>query len=232
MEMTLTKTTTMDVIGRPRTMGAKQVLCITEGKTFMSVSDAAEYYEVNPSSVSKACRKGKTLKGMKFCYVSETKEHLPVIADEIQTNRKGNIDQHSTQHRKIKCVETGVVYRSICNASKEINIPRTTLYRHLEGRLENLNGNHYVFVNPECTECVKEMDPIIEKANAYDILMAKKAMIADLRKEIDTLYAKRDDAIKMINALKEDVTWINDNIRSKVDAIAETEDEIKKEFGL
>ena len=221
---------TMEMIGTKRIKSVKPVMCITEGKTFSSVSDAAEYYGVHVSTISKACCKGKTCKGNKFCFVDKVKENLNVITEEIQTNR--NVNTHSTLQRKIKCIETGITYRSICNASKEINIPRTTLYRHLEGRLEDLNGKHYVFVNDECSECVKEMDPIIEKANAYDILMAKKVMIVDLRKEIDVLYAKRDDAIKMINALKEDLTWINDNIRSKVDAIAETEDEIKKELGL
>ena len=166
MEMTLQKEVVMEVIGKKRIKSVKPVMCVTEGKTFSSVSDAAEYYGVHVSSISRACcLEHRTCKGMKFCYVDNVKENLHTIAEEINTKRN-------------------------------------------------------------------EMDPVVEKANAYDALMEKKTLIANLRNEIHALGCQQIDISDKLYELEKELVRINDIVNDKEKQIAEMEIEIRNIFGL
>ena len=235
--VTLQNEVVMEMTGKKRHKNAKPVLCITEGKTFVSTMDAAEYYGVHNSAISAVCRGVyETCKGMKFCYVDKAKENLNVIAEEIQTKAKHG---GARKARRVKCVETGVEYYSTGQCAKEIGVPQATLYYHLRGKKTSINGKHYVFVDQECAECVREMDPIIEKANAWDNLMAKKNRISDLRNEIkdgeirrDEINAKLHNLTMEIEGLTNELEFIDHGYQAKANEIYELTHEIEKEMGL
>ena len=179
-QITIQEQATMEMIGVSRSKLAKPVLCITDGKTFTSATDAAEYYGVHNTAISAACRgKVESCKGKKFCYVDKVKENLPVITEELQT-KSGS---HSRKNRHVKCTETGIEYRSITLCAKEIGVSTSKLYYHLQGKTESINGNHYILMDDECAECVREMTEIVEKANEHDELMSKIKLLATYRND-------------------------------------------------
>ena len=64
------------------------VMCITEGMYFASMVDAAEYYGIAASMISRACGEvGRTTKGMKFCKISDLSLHLPELREAISKSK-------------------------------------------------------------------------------------------------------------------------------------------------
>lgn len=62
----------------------KSVLCITDGKAFSSMADAAEYYGIGQSQISYACKeKGRTADGKQFCKFSDLYLYINEINDAI-----------------------------------------------------------------------------------------------------------------------------------------------------
>lgn len=240
MEMTnvtVQEPATMEMIGKKRNKNAKPVLCITEGKTFASTMDAAQYYGVHHTAISAVCRGDwKTCKGMKFCYIDKVKENLPVIAEEIQVKAK-----HSggRKPRQIKCIETGVEYPSITECTKEIGVSTTRLYYHLQGKTENINGNHYVLMDTECAECVREMTEIVDKASTYDSLIEKVKLLEESRLACQSYRTQyKENAIKLMDSNMETTEFIEaqqklgDELLAKSKLVQELETEIKNMLNL
>jgi len=240
MEMTnvtIQEQAAMEMIGKKRTKHAKPVLCITEGKMFASTYDAAEYYGASQTAISAACRGVyPTCKGMKFCYVDKVKENLPVIAEEIQVKAKHN---GGSKPRMVKCVETGIEYPSINDWAREIGVSKTTLYYHLRRKTKGINGNHYVFVEDECAECVKEMAEIIEKANPHAELMSKIELLEDYRRDCQACRDQYSVLESKLQSLKTEMDEIlktqrsmDDELITKSKLVQDLEAEIRNMLNL
>lgn len=68
-----------------RSRNAKPVLCITDGKVYASGLDAAKEIGVDPTCISHVCLgRMKTVKGKKYCFVSEMQAHILEISDAMQ----------------------------------------------------------------------------------------------------------------------------------------------------
>lgn len=78
----ITKTTEIAIDSRPtRNKNSKPVYCITDGKIYASVLDAAIAENVDISCISMACRgKSKVSKGKRWCFVRELHMHITEIA--------------------------------------------------------------------------------------------------------------------------------------------------------
>lgn len=64
------------------TKGCKQVVCITDRRTFTSVLDAAAAYGASAGDVSRCCnekRRRITVKGKRFCFLKDIAMHLDDI---------------------------------------------------------------------------------------------------------------------------------------------------------
>lgn len=91
----------------------KSILCITDGMPFASMSDAAEYYGVNQSNISYACKeKGRTAAGKQFCKFEDLYLYIPEINDAINKKNKYTVLVEKENKRKElisnikKCEET------------------------------------------------------------------------------------------------------------------------------
>ena len=68
-----------------RNRNAKSVYCITDGKIYASGADAAKANGVHPNSISAICiGRIKTVKGKKYCFVSDMQAHILEISNAMQ----------------------------------------------------------------------------------------------------------------------------------------------------
>lgn len=89
--VTLQKEATIEANGKRNGKNCEPCLCITDGKSFTSMSDAAECYDVAPSQISYACgEKGRTAAGKQFCKFSDLYLYIPEISEAI--NKKTAYD--------------------------------------------------------------------------------------------------------------------------------------------
>lgn len=69
-----------------RNKNAKAPFCITDGKVYASVTDAAEAEHVSISIISAACRgKTKTANGKQWCFVKDMPSRILDISNSIQS---------------------------------------------------------------------------------------------------------------------------------------------------
>lgn len=95
-------------IGEDR-KNAKPVLCIDTGLIYASLTDAAEDIGVSVTALS-SCLRGKTnsCKGMAWCFVKESANHIEAITDRIQQSNaevedaKDNMDALKEYRRYTK----------------------------------------------------------------------------------------------------------------------------------
>ena len=178
----------------------------------------------------------KTCKGKKFCFVDATKENLSMIAEEIRTKAKRN---GRSKPRQVKCIETGVEYLSIGKCASEIGVTHSKLYYHLQGKTESVNGNHYVLMDTECAECVREMTEIVEKASTYDSLIEKVKLLEESRLACQSYRTQyKENAMKLMDSNMETTEFIEtqqklgDELLTKSKLVQELETEIKNMLNL
>ena len=84
-----------------RTKAAKPVYCITDGKLYASGLDASKAIGVDPTCISHVCLgKMKTVKGKKYCFVSDMQARILDISDAMQDTLKD-----ANAYRAIKAEE-------------------------------------------------------------------------------------------------------------------------------
>jgi hypothetical protein len=84
-----------------RTKAAKPIFCITDGKIYASGLDAAKAIGVDPTCISHVCLgKLKTVKGKKYCFVSEMQARILDISNAMQDALKD-----ANAYRAIKAEE-------------------------------------------------------------------------------------------------------------------------------
>ena len=87
-----------------RTRNAKPVYCITDGKVYASGLDAAEAAGVYRTAISAACiGRLKTVKGKKYCFVSDMQVRILDISDAMQEAVKNvSTDKAKEAYEKAK----------------------------------------------------------------------------------------------------------------------------------
>jgi hypothetical protein len=82
--VTIQKEAVIEANGTRDNGNCKSVMCITDGKSFASMVDAAEHYGVATSQISYACKeKGRTAAGKQFCKFSDLYLYIPEISKAI-----------------------------------------------------------------------------------------------------------------------------------------------------
>lgn len=75
---------TINAEGKYNSNHCKPVLCITTGKTFTSVMDAAEYAGISQSAMTMHLQgKTRTANGKRYCFLSRVTEHLGEITERL-----------------------------------------------------------------------------------------------------------------------------------------------------
>lgn len=131
-------------------------LVIVDGKTFISVKEAAKAYKFNATSLYQALHNGQTLhRGHKICYSVKTVNAYRKEQDMLnKTNSTSEVI--TTAKRKgrescpVKCTTTGKYYPSISAAAKELGLHMWTMSVKMEdtGKFIDKNGNEYIRLKP------------------------------------------------------------------------------------
>lgn len=101
--------------------GQKPVICIELDKTFNSVKEAQEFIGVG--SVCGAIRSNSTCGGYHWCYVNDidTISKLSYFKGKQPLNRSER-QQNNKCSKKVLCVETGVIYKSLSDVRRKENL--------------------------------------------------------------------------------------------------------------
>ena len=90
----------------------KAVRCIEIGTVFKSISEASKISGINKSQISQCCCGTQTTAGdLHWCYEKDFSDALVVMAG---------------KKKKVRCIETGIVYNSQADAFKQTNIRHIT----------------------------------------------------------------------------------------------------------
>lgn len=115
----------------------RAVICDNDNNCFISCSQAARHYRLNCSDVSECCaRKLRQVKGFRFRYADLDKAlYSSYWATGIYRNRK------------VTCVETGLCWGSVYEASKATSLARSAINLALRrGTADSRMGYHFRYL--------------------------------------------------------------------------------------
>lgn len=117
----------------------KECVCLNDGKVYPSCKEAEREYNLTKDSVGRICRGERlSVHNLRFDFVNTTKE--------IQDKKKlmeVNKEKPSGNMRSIMCIETGIVYESIADASRSFG--KNTKYIHTIMRRNKKTKEGYTF---------------------------------------------------------------------------------------
>ncbi|MCQ2387940.1 MAG: hypothetical protein MJ066_05820 [Clostridia bacterium] len=82
-------------------------------------------------------------------HTTETREKMKKSHEkrDINTYYRHNADGNPPCEKKVLCVETNIIYRSIAAAARELNLKDTHISRVLKGYRKTTGGYHWEYVN-------------------------------------------------------------------------------------
>ena len=118
---------------------SKKIICINTGEIYNSITEASNKINCNHSSISKCViyyddNKYCSYKGLQYAFYIEGKKYKL-----IEKCGKRNMDCC----KKVKCVETGIVYNSITEAEEKSGANQIS--NTLAGRQKTSGGFHWEF---------------------------------------------------------------------------------------
>lgn len=119
----------------------KPVICLETLKIYNTCSEAARDIGTVNSNICQCCIKEYyTVFGLHFRYYDEnidyTKVTIPKLVKPYNTKSK----------KKVKCIESGIVYDSIKQASEKTRISDTSISKCCNGHYKKAGGYHWEFV--------------------------------------------------------------------------------------
>lgn len=108
------------------------IVCIETGKVYDSISQASQDTGINSGNISLAVR------GI----IPATKgfHWAPWLPDE---GRPLTVEKKRTRSIPVLCVETGVIYRSVAEASSALCINKSSISQCINGKAEEAGGLHW-----------------------------------------------------------------------------------------
>ena len=125
--------------------GQKSVICIELDKTFNSVKEAQEFISVG--SVCGAIKNNSTCGGYHWCYTDDenTINKLSHFKGKEPLNRSER-QQNNKCSKKVLCVETGVVYKSLSDVRRKENLH---ILHALKSPNKTAGGYHWKYVEED-----------------------------------------------------------------------------------
>ena len=115
----------------------KGVWCYEDKKFFESIADAARYYELDPSGITKCCRgKLKSSGGKHFYYDGD----------------KPSLDQPTYGAKPCECIDTGEWFPSVSEASRQTGVGQTSIAKVCGNSQKTAGGKRWRYLNLEETQ--------------------------------------------------------------------------------
>lgn len=121
---------------RTSKLKSKKVICLQSLKVFKSAREASKEMKIGFRSISKSCKEHSSTKGYNFEFFDENKKY----------EKKELAKIHKQKNLKIQCLETGKIFNSLQEMSKELNIPRSTISKYLKEN-KRIKDYHYKKLN-------------------------------------------------------------------------------------
>ena len=137
--------------------GSKKVICLNTREVYESIRSASIDKNIDEIHISECCRhktmtcssKDKKYNNLIWLYYDEYQElinNFVSIEDYISECLR---IKYSKKNTKVICLETGIIYKSITNASKLTNICRGDISRCCLHQIKTANGYHWQYYKDE-----------------------------------------------------------------------------------
>lgn len=118
---------------------AKKVICLDTLKVYDCITDASERTGIHRTDINNCCIKERlTAGGLHWAYYDDSVDYTDA-ARKIEDGRR-------TKELKVKCIETGEIYKSVKDAAASINRVPSALSICLKGKTETCGGMHWTFI--------------------------------------------------------------------------------------
>lgn len=139
----------------------RSVICLETHKVYAKIYDVKKEFNVNVSSMNGVLKGERdTLAGHHWIEYSEDNldnadEILQCLLDWERTKREFNAKRSvrifernrsngiQGYHKRIRCLETGIVYDTIRQCAEDMGLSLNTLYCYLNGHPQSVNGYHF-----------------------------------------------------------------------------------------
>lgn len=125
-----------EFVERTSKLKSKKVICLQNLKIFKSAREASKEMKIGFRGISKSCKEHTSTKGYIFEFFDESKKY----------EKKELAKIHKQENLKIQCLETGKVFNSLQEMSKELRVPRSTISKYLKSG-KTIKGYHYKKLN-------------------------------------------------------------------------------------
>lgn len=162
---------------------ATKIYCVELDMYFDAVIEAGEFIGCCGETISKALRgETKTAKGYHWLYAKEVNEENinRIMSEEY------NINGHE---KKIYCVELGMYFNSVKQASKYIGCNKNNISAILNGRQKTVKGYHFIHAEDVSKENINKVMSEEKYANnkGKNNIMAKQIYCVELDMYFDTI---------------------------------------------
>lgn len=124
-----------------REANSKEVYCFETNTVFNSLVDAGQKTGLDYTAISLAChRKTEKCGGYHWCFLKDKEKYIP----------RKNIHK-----RPVYCLETGVTYGSIIEASKQTGILRSSVDKAVRGITNSCGGLHFCYLDEKDSRVFK-----------------------------------------------------------------------------
>lgn len=182
--ITMTNTTTMMTRIDTR---SRAIICTDDNKMFYSIVEAASYYGLTRHNINNVLHgRSKSAGGLHFRYATE--EEIPTIKKNITVQREAFITGEGKRTNgncnAVLCIDTGEIFSSGTDAAEKFGTTPANMSRACRNKGSRTAGHRFCYVK-DINEYVDSISNAINKANAYDILVARDATRKELIATVD-----------------------------------------------
>ena len=114
----------------------RRVLCIESGMIYESITEAARQLNSQPTCIKKVCDgKQGTACGLHFRYA------------DIPLEEQKQFEYKPDNRRKVRCLDTGIVYPSVTEASRQLGPNASNISAVCKGKFKSVRGLHFEYVD-------------------------------------------------------------------------------------
>lgn len=175
----------------------RAIICVEDDKLFYSIAEAANYYDTNRKNIENMlCGRIKSVNGhLHFRYATE--EAIPAVKKNITVQKEaiitGNGKRTNGNCNAVLCIDTGEIFSSGVDAAEKFGVTQASMSRACRNKGSRTNGKRFCYLK-DINEYIDSISSAINKANAYDLLVARDAT----RKELIATVDQKREAVNII----------------------------------